>query len=50
MKKCNKYKPSPVILADHHRSPKGDCKDCVYFSKFNCGTHTQTAEQNTVFG
>jgi len=44
MQNCKKYKPGSVSEVSHHRNPKGDCKDCVYFSKFNCGTHMQLDE------
>ena len=40
MQPCKKYQKSPTAQASHHMHPGGDCRSCVYFSRFNCGTHT----------
>jgi len=50
MQNCKKYKPNATVAASHHRNPKGDCKGCVYFSKFNCRMHMRTGEGHVVFG
>jgi len=49
MQNCKKYKPSATAMVNHHRNPKGDCRGCMYFSKFNCGTHRQTGDEDIVF-
>ncbi|MCL2225841.1 MAG: hypothetical protein FWB96_12810 [Defluviitaleaceae bacterium] len=41
MKKCKKHKPKLSSLQNHHRAPKGECANCVYFAKQNCGSHSQ---------
>jgi hypothetical protein len=38
MIKCKKHKPSSSVQG-HHRNPQGNCENCVYFSKQNCGSH-----------
>jgi len=40
--RCKKYKPSPAAHTSHHLKPAGDCRGCVYFSRFNCGTHPES--------
>ena len=39
--RCKKYQPSPAAYAPHHLNPAGDCRSCVYFSRYNCGMHPE---------
>ena len=39
--RCKKYQPAPASYTSHHLAPAGDCRSCVYFSRYNCGTHLE---------
>ena len=40
--RCKKYQPTQSIYTSHHLTPAGDCHNCVYFSRYNCGTHPES--------
>ena len=40
--RCKKFKPTQAAHVSHNLSPSGDCRDCVYFSRYNCGTHPES--------
>ncbi|MCL2405619.1 MAG: hypothetical protein FWC92_08745 [Defluviitaleaceae bacterium] len=40
--RCKKFRPSQSAYVAHSLNPASDCRNCVYFTRFNCGTHPES--------
>jgi len=48
MRTCKKYQQSPSLSSPHHMQVAANCRNCVYFSKYNCGTHPDPNPADTM--